>query len=66
MQIDALIKQYHDELYDRVIPFWLEKSQDKEFGGYFTCLNRDGSVFDTELIRKVRLQKFYEKHWEII
>ena len=48
MQIDALIKQYHDELHDRVIPFWLENSQDKEFGGYFTCLNRDGSVFDTD------------------
>lgn len=48
MQLDTLIKQYHDELQERVLPFWLEHSQDKEFGGYFTCLDRDGSVFDTD------------------
>ena len=48
MNIDALIKQYHDELHERVLPFWLEHSQDKEYGGYFTCLDRDGSVFDTD------------------
>ena len=40
--------RYSKELYENVLPFWLEKSQDKEFGGYFTCLNRDGSVFDTD------------------
>ncbi len=33
---------------DSVLPFWLEKSQDKEFGGYFTCLDRKGDVFDTD------------------
>ena len=48
MQIDALIQQYHDELHNRVLPFWLEHSQDKEYGGYFTCLDRYGSVFDTD------------------
>ena len=44
----ALAAQYKSELLDRVIPFWLEKSQDAEFGGYFTCLDRDGSVYDTD------------------
>ncbi len=39
---------YRTELLDRVVPFWLTKSQDKEFGGYFTCLDRDGSVYDTD------------------
>ena len=43
-----LAEKYRKELYDSVLPFWLEKSQDKEYGGYFTCLNRDGSVFDTD------------------
>ena len=43
-----LAEQYKSELLDEVIPFWLEKSQDKEFGGYFTCLDRDGSVYDTD------------------
>ena len=36
-------------MYGSVLPFWLEKSQDLDYGGYFTCLNRDGSVFDTDL-----------------
>ena len=43
-----LAGKYRKELYDNVLPFWLENSQDKEFGGYFSCLNRDGSVFDTD------------------
>ena len=37
-----LAQQYKSELLDRVMPFWMEKSIDKEFGGYFTCLERDG------------------------
>lgn len=43
-----LAQQYKCELLDRVMPFWMEKSIDKEFGGYFTCLERDGEVFDTD------------------
>ena len=43
-----LAEQYRTELMDSVLPFWLEKSQDKEFGGYFTCLDRKGNVFDTD------------------
>lgn len=47
-KLKQLIEQYHNELYDSVIPFWLEKSVDHEFGGYFTCLDREGKVFDTD------------------
>ena len=43
-----LAEQYKHELLDSVMPFWVEKSQDLEYGGYFTCLERDGSVFDTD------------------
>ena len=43
-----LAQQYKSELLERVMPFWMEKSIDKEFGGYFTCLERDGEVFDTD------------------
>ena len=39
---------YKEELLSNVIPFWLEKSQDLEYGGYFTCLDRKGDVFDTD------------------
>lgn len=48
MDFKKLAEQYKSELLDKVIPFWLDKSQDKEFGGFFTCLERDGSVFDTD------------------
>ncbi len=43
-----LAELYRSELLDRVVPFWLNKSQDADFGGYFTCLDRDGSVYDTD------------------
>ena len=43
-----LAAQYRGELVDNVLPFWLEHSIDKECGGYYTCLNRDGSVYDTD------------------
>ncbi|AQT68679.1 Cellobiose 2-epimerase [Anaerohalosphaera lusitana] len=39
---------YRKELFESVMPFWDEYSVDSEFGGYFTCLNREGEVFDTD------------------
>ena len=39
--------RYRTELFDRVIPFWLKHSPDREHGGYFTCLDCDGSIYDT-------------------
>ena len=51
MQTDLLsdyIDIYRDNLLKDVIPFWLKNSPDIEFGGYFTCLDQDGKVFDTD------------------
>ena len=48
MDFQQLSKLYKDELLTNVMPFWLNKSQDKEYGGYFTCLDRQGNVFDTD------------------
>ncbi|HKK67637.1 MAG TPA: AGE family epimerase/isomerase, partial [Bacteroidales bacterium] len=48
MDFKQLSKQYKNELLDNVIPFWLNQSQDNEFGGYFTCLDREGKVYDTD------------------
>ena len=48
MEFDKLKIRYRDELLDSVMPFWLEHSQDRECGGYYTCLDRDGSVYDTD------------------
>ena len=43
-----LIEQYKKELLDNVIPFWLTKSQDEKYGGYFSCLDHQGNVYDTD------------------
>ena len=40
--------QYKKELFESVIPFWMNHSKDAEFGGYFTCLDRQGNVYDTD------------------
>lgn len=39
---------YKNELLDRIIPFWLNHSKDEQHGGYFTCLDRYGKVYDTD------------------
>jgi len=39
---------YKNELLNKVIPFWEANSKDGEFGGYFTCLDRQGKVYDTD------------------
>jgi N-acylglucosamine 2-epimerase len=43
-----LARQYSRALLDDVIPFWMQHSADPEHGGYFSCLARDGSVYDTD------------------
>jgi N-acylglucosamine 2-epimerase len=43
-----LAEQYKKELLENVVPFWLDRSPDKEYGGYFSCLDREGHVFDTD------------------
>lgn len=48
MNIDKLGNQYKEELLENIVPFWLNKSQDKEYEGYFTCLRGNGDVFDTD------------------
>lgn len=48
MDFKELAKLYKNELLENVLPFWLNHSQDLEFGGYYTCLNRNGDVFDTD------------------
>ena len=39
---------YKNTLLNNVIPFWEKHSIDWEQGGYFTCLDRQGKVYDTD------------------
>ena len=48
MKFEQIKQQYKGELLDNILPFWLQKSQDHEYGGYFTCLDREGNIFDTD------------------
>ncbi|MFN2111185.1 MAG: AGE family epimerase/isomerase, partial [Anaerolineae bacterium] len=48
MDFSRYAVQYREALLNDVIPFWERHSLDREFGGYFTCLDWDGSAFDTD------------------
>lgn len=39
--------QYRKDLTQNILPFWLKYGLDKENGGIYTCLDRDGSIIDT-------------------
>ena len=43
-----LSELYRKTLLEDVIPFWAKNSPDREHGGYFTCLDREGNVYDTD------------------
>ena len=44
----AYAQQYRDNLFNDVIPFWQHHSIDREQGGFFTCLDQTGRVYDTD------------------
>ncbi|GMU23597.1 MAG: N-acylglucosamine 2-epimerase [Phycisphaerae bacterium] len=39
---------YQENLLNDCIPFWERHSLDRECGGFFSCLDRTGEVFDTD------------------
>ena len=43
-----LALQYKNALLQDVLPFWQAHSLDKQAGGYFTCLDTQGQVYDTD------------------
>lgn len=47
-RIEELLELYRHTLFDDVIPFWLNNSVDREYGGFLNCLDRDGSVYNTD------------------
>jgi N-acylglucosamine 2-epimerase len=40
--------RYRRALLEDVLPFWQRHSIDRECGGYFTCLDRGGAIYDTD------------------
>ena len=47
-QFAELAATYKNTLLNNIIPFWENHSIDREQGGYFTCLDRQGKVYDTD------------------
>lgn len=43
-----LASQYKQALLEDVLPFWQNYSLDEQEGGYFTCLDTQGQVYDTD------------------
>ncbi len=39
-------RRYRAELLESVIPFWMTHSLDRECGGYHSCLDRGGTIYD--------------------
>ena len=39
--------RYRDDLMQDILPFWLEYGLDKVNGGVYTCLDREGCIYDT-------------------
>ncbi len=40
-------EKYHKDLTENILPFWFEHGLDRENGGVYTCLDRDGALMDT-------------------
>ena len=47
-RLKSLQRTYRDGLLHDVLPFWIRHGVDREQGGFFTCLHREGSVVDTD------------------
>lgn len=47
-RILALRDHYRAALLDDVVPFWTKHSLDREYGGYLTCLDREGAPYGTD------------------
>lgn len=39
--------RYKTDLLEDIIPFWLKYGLDREHGGYYTCVDRDGTLYDS-------------------
>lgn len=43
-----LLTVYRDGLLEDTLPFWMRHAVDREHGGFLFCLDRDGTVVDTD------------------
>ena len=46
LTIAAMAEQWRQDLLENVVPFWERVSIDSECGGFFTAVDRDGTLLD--------------------
>ena len=45
--IKSWAESYKKDLTENIMPFWMEHGWDRENGGVYTCVDRDGSLMDS-------------------
>ncbi|MCA9031035.1 MAG: AGE family epimerase/isomerase, partial [Planctomycetaceae bacterium] len=45
---DTLLATYRDGLLNDILPFWIRHSVDREYGGFMTAVDRNGTVVDSD------------------
>ncbi len=50
---------YREDLLDNVLPFWMKYSKDNEYGGYYSCLDTQGKVYDTDKFIWLQARQVY-------
>lgn len=48
MDLSKLLAVYRDGLLEDTLPFWLSRAVDRKHGGYYTCLDQDGTILQTD------------------
>lgn len=57
--IRQLLNRYENELLHDNIPFWEEFSIDRQYGGFLSCLERDGKCYDTRKFMWMQWREIY-------
>jgi N-acylglucosamine 2-epimerase len=47
-RLKALLATYREGLLNDTLPFWIPRAIDREYGGYLTALDRDGSLLQSD------------------
>jgi N-acylglucosamine 2-epimerase len=45
---DSFLATYRDGLLTDTLPFWLSRAIDRQYGGYLTCFDQDGTLLQTD------------------
>jgi mannose/cellobiose epimerase-like protein (N-acyl-D-glucosamine 2-epimerase family) len=52
-------ERYREHLATSLLPFWASHSIDNEFGGFLTCLDREGRAFGTTKVSAMQARMIY-------